>query len=368
MEKSTIRLPLFSVSDFVAALNQSLEYAYPQVGIEGEVAEFKVNQGKFVFFTLKDASASVGCFMTVWQLRMPIEDGMKVVVTGIPKVTAWGKFSITVQAIRPSGQGNLKRSFELLKAKLAEEGLFVTDRKRILPRIPHSVGVISSTQAAGYADFMKLVNDRWGGIKINVAHVQVQGEGAADQIMRAIDYFNGSSMPPEVLVIIRGGGSADDLSVFNDELLVRAVAGSRIPTLTGIGHETDESLVDLVADVRAVTPSNAAQLLVPDRREIITELRHKQVSMISRVQAAMTTIQTETNRAMSDMYTLLVRRCDMLLAETTQARRLLVAFDPQTVLQKGYAMIRGHLAVGAAVEIETQYKLITAEVTYVKDK
>ena len=139
--------PLFSVSDFLASLNQTLEYAYPSVEVEGEVASFKVNQGKYVFFDLKDAGGSVGCFMTVWQLRVPIEDGMKVIVRAVPKVTPWGKFSLTVQSIRPSGEGSLKKSFELLKAKLEKEGMFAEERNHSLPSPPTHMGMISSTQA-----------------------------------------------------------------------------------------------------------------------------------------------------------------------------------------------------------------------------
>ena len=166
MEKASLQL---SVSDFIAATNQTLEYAYPSVDVEGEVASFKVNQGKYVFFDLKDDGGTVGCFMSLWQLRVPIEDGMKVVVTASPKLTPWGRFSLTVRTIRPSGEGSLKKSFELLKAKLEKEGLFAAERKRPLPSEPQKVAVISSTQAAGYADFMKIVNDRWGGVQFDVA-------------------------------------------------------------------------------------------------------------------------------------------------------------------------------------------------------
>src|SRR5690606_7756374 len=123
-----------------------------------------------------------------------------------------------------------------------------------LPEMPQHIAVISSTQAAGYADFIKIVNDRWGGLQIDVAHVKVQGDEAADQIIRALRYFNAKEILPEVIVIIRGGGSLDDLSAFNDELLVREIASSRIPTLVGVGHETDTTLSDLAADVRAATP------------------------------------------------------------------------------------------------------------------
>lgn len=153
--ETTVQL---SVSEFVASLNQTLEYAYPIVEIEGEVASFKVNQQKYVFFDLKDAGASVGCFMTVWQLRVPVEDGMKVIVRATPKMTPWGKFSLTVQSIRPSGEGSLKKSFELLKEKLDKEGLFDPARKRSLPSTPSHIGVVSSTQAAGYGDFIKILD------------------------------------------------------------------------------------------------------------------------------------------------------------------------------------------------------------------
>jgi exodeoxyribonuclease VII large subunit len=229
----------FSVSDFIALTNQTLEYVYPSVEIEGEVASFKVNQGKYVFFDLKDAGGTVGCFMTVWQLRVPIEDGMKVIVTASPKLTQWGKFSLTVRAVRPSGAGAIKKSFELLKEKLTKEGLFAAERKRPLPELPQSIAVISSTQAAGYIDFMKILDDRWGGMQVDVAHVQVQGAGAAEQMVRALRYFNERETLPEVIVLVRGGGSADDLSAFNDEPLVRSISASRVPVITGIGHEIE---------------------------------------------------------------------------------------------------------------------------------
>src|SRR5665648_273171 len=151
--------PLFSVSDFIALTNQTLEYAYQSVQIEGEVSSFKVNQGKFVFFDIKDDGGSVGCFMTVWQMRVPIEDGMKIIISASPKLTNWGKFSLTVKSIRPVGEGALKKSFELLKAKLDTEGLFALERKRVLPTVPRHIAVISSMQSAGYADFIKILND-----------------------------------------------------------------------------------------------------------------------------------------------------------------------------------------------------------------
>ena len=167
-------LPL-SVSDAVALVNQTLEYAFPTLVVEGEVSSFKVNQGKFVFFDIKDSDSSLGCFMMVYQLRVPLEDGMRVQVVATPKLTNWGKFSLTVREIRPVGEGALRRAYELLRAKLETEGLFAVERKRRLPDMPKNIAVISSTQAAGYADFVRILGERWGGLNVQVAHVQVQG-------------------------------------------------------------------------------------------------------------------------------------------------------------------------------------------------
>ncbi len=354
--------PRLQVSDFIAVFNQTMEYAYPVVEIEGEVASFKVNQGKFVFFDLKDVGGSVGCFMMLFQLRVPVEDGMKVIVTATPKLTQWGKFSLTVKAIRPSGEGSIKKSFELLRAKLDQEGLFAPERKRPLPAIPRHIGVISSKQAAGYADFIKIMNDRWGGVRIDVAQVAVQGADAPDQIIRALNYFNTQETTPEIIVIIRGGGSADDLAAFNDEQLVRAIAASRVPTITGIGHEVDTSLSDLAADMRAATPSNAAQLIVPDRREIIRAVRMKADGLFPRVldMIAMTKRDLEgiIERTADSAGQQLERRRE----QVAQTRRLLAEFDPQRVLARGYALLRGELKEGSVIDIETARAIMKARI------
>lgn len=360
--------PTFSVSSFVATLNQTLEYAYPSVAIEGEVASFKVNQNKFVFFDLKDHDASVGCFMTVWQLRIPIEDGMKVVVTAVPKLTPWGKFSLTVQSIRPSGEGSIKKSFELLRAKLEGEGLFAEERKRRLPAIPSHVGVISSTQAAGYADFIKIINDRWGGVRIDVAHVQVQGMDAPDQMIRALNYFNEQADLPEVLVIIRGGGSADDLSAFNDELLVREIAASRIPTLVGVGHEVDVSLADMAADVRAATPSNAAQILVPDKLEIIRSTRAQVRALLPRLDAMVARQGQELQRLLAHILESVDDKIDERTEKINSIRRVLAELDPNKVLARGYALLRGKQEPGSILEIETYSTILETEVKHVRNK
>ena len=357
---------IFSVSDFVAVSNDIFEKSFPSVLIEGEVSSFKINQKKFVFFELKDERSSLSCFMTVWQMRFPLEDGMKIVAEVRPKLTDWGKFSLTVEKIIPKGEGSLKKSFDILKQKLAHEGLFDKDRKRDLPQNPQRIAVISSTQAAGFADFVKSINERWSGLKIHVAHTQVQGMAAADQIIRAIEYFNSCKELPEVIAIIRGGGSTDDLAIFNDERLVRAVAASRVPIITGIGHEIDESLCDLAADYAASTPSNVAQILSPDKLAEIRFLHSKILRAGERILENIELIkkqnQSKKDKIRTKILSIIQQQRDDILAK----KRLLENLNPQRILRQGYAILRGSIEVGEQILIETIDKKITAEVKNVK--
>ena len=353
---------IYSVSDFIATSNDIFEKSFPSVLIEGEISSFKVNQNKFVFFDLKDEESVLGCFMTVWQLRFPLEDGMKVIAQVKPKLTNWGKFSLTVEKITPKGEGSLKKSLEILKEKLTREGLFDENRKRRIPQDLQKVAVISSTQAAGYADFIKIINERWGGLKIIVAHTQVQGMAASDQIIRAIDFLNSQSELPDVIAIIRGGGSADDLAVFNDEKLVRAVANSRVPIITGIGHEIDQSLCDLAADFAASTPSNVAQILTPNKFDEMRFLRSKILRtndlLLSKI-AELKKSNREKNQEIRDR--ILQNILDQK-REIQAKKRILESYNPQNILAKGYALISGEIATGKEITIKTIDKTITAEV------
>lgn len=365
------------VSDAIALINQTLEYAYPTIVVEGEVSGFKVNKGQYVFFDIKDAQGSLGCFMMVFQLRIPLEDGMKVRVVAQPKLTAWGKFSLTVRDVRPVGEGSLKRAFELLKKKLAAEGLFDPARKRPLPYMPQRIGVISSTEAAGYADFIKIINDRWQGLDIIVANTQVQGDAAPRQIVRAVEYLNGLAEPLDVMVIIRGGGSADDLSAFNDEPLVRAIAASRTPTVVGVGHEVDVSLADMAADVRAATPSNAAQIIVPDRQEVVRDVERSAQRMMQAMQRRISATRDNLAAYDSRMRDRLQTAYERETARARHLRLVLAQLDPRHALKRGYAIVRGEDGrvlrtqpppVGTQLTIETSHHLINAGVTNVREK
>lgn len=327
---------VLQVSDFVGLVNQTLEFAYPRVTIEGEVSGFTISKNKWVFFDLKDTESTISCFMTVYQLKVPIEDGMRLKIAATPKLTKWGRFSVTVQSAQPSGEGSLKRAYELLKASLSKEGLFSPERKRPLPHYPSRIGVISSAQSAGYADFIKIVNDRWGGLDILLADVAVQGESAPGQIVTAIAYFNQLEQPVDVLVVLRGGGSADDLSAFSTEPVTRAVAGSRSPIVVAVGHETDISLADLAADLRAATPSNAAELVVPDKKELIERLDYYQRRMPDALAEAVARHKQRLIHSVQFLGAQLLAprgRIDIL-------EERLRLYNPRSVLEKGYALIR----------------------------
>jgi exodeoxyribonuclease VII large subunit len=212
------------------------------------------------------------------------------------------------------------------------------------------------------------LGERWGGLRVDVAHVQVQGEAAADQMIRALKHLNTQEVLPEVIVLLRGGGSADDLSAFNDELLVREIAASRVPVLTGIGHEIDESLADLAADRAASTPSNAAQLLVPDKREIIARANHMVQPIIPTLLAHVESTRGEYTAYLDRMEQLYSERHSSYERELALLGRMVEQFNPAAALARGYSVVRGEVAKGSSIEIEQLQRIITAEVTNVKNK
>ena len=336
---------VFSVSDFVAVLNQTLEYAYPSVLVVGELANLRVSKGKWVYFDLKDEYSSVKFFGTVYQLPGPLEDGMMVQVRGLPRLHPLYGFSVTVQFMQPVGEGALRKAAELLQAKLTAEGLFAEDRKRALPYPPKTIGLITSGESAAYHDFVKILGERWVGIDIRLADVQVQGELSPGQVVSAIEHFNTTGDDVDVLVITRGGGSAEDLAAFSTEQVTRAVAASRIPTIVAIGHEVDISLAELAADRRASTPSNAAQILVPDKRQVLESLLADRL----RLGESLVQFVKRGRRQLRDQAVELERASRHVLDRSRQRltlqKQLLEALSPSQALKRGYAIIRAESTI-----------------------
>ena len=348
---------ILTVTEFHALITQTLQYAYPEVIIEGEVSSYKVNQGKWVFFDIKDTETTISCFMPIYQLKTVVEDGMLVRIRAYPNITKWGKFSLTVRAVELAGEGSVQKAFEKLRLQFEQEGLFALDRKRPLPDYPTRIALITSAEAAAFADFNKILNDRWVGVTIDHAQVQVQGVDAPGQIVKAIEYFNLHSDWYDCLVIIRGGGSAEDLQAFNTEEIVRAVYASKIPTLVGIGHETDTCLSELVADVRAATPTDAARILVPDKDAVISSLSDTLMQSGNRLLEQVLRLQSELNefqqvykrfiassqQKVNELYVQISSNLKLYLQQqrlhVQHQLELIQTLDPAKVLKRGYAIV-----------------------------
>jgi exodeoxyribonuclease VII large subunit len=331
---------VLGVSDFVAVLNQTLDYAYPSVVISGELANFRVSKNRWLYFDLKDELSTVKFFGTVRQLPGPLEDGMLLKVRGMPRLHQLYGFSVNVASIQPAGEGTIRRAAQLLQAKLAAEGLFDDSRKRALPYPPRRIGLVTSMQSAAYADFTKILDARWRGVAVDVVDTQVQGEAAPAQLIAGLEQFNTQPTAPDAVILIRGGGSAEDLAAFNNEALVRAVAASRVPVLAAIGHETDLSLVELAADRRASTPSNAAELLVPDRHRALEELRESGQRLDEYGRQQLRQARSDVSQravALTDYVTHFMGRADNQMASRAE---LLEALNPAAILRRGYAIVR----------------------------
>lgn len=349
---------IYSVTDFVAVFNQTIQYAYPLVTIEGELSSFRISKGRWVYFDLKDETSNVKFFGNVHQLPGPLEDGMVLRVSGTPVLHPNYGFSINIQSLALAGEGTLKKASQLLERRLTKEGLFDEERKRTLPYPPSRIGLIASGESAAYSDFLKILNARWGGLEISHYDVQVQGEDAVNQVKTAIEYFNAHNLPPEVLVITRGGGSLEDLQAFSSEPVVRAVAASRIPTVLAIGHERDVSLAERAADVHASTPSNAAELLVPDRRDQLTQLAAYQQGLKSQILAAIKFQSQQLVTAGSSMQQSLEHRLTRQQQYLDSLQLALDQINPKRVLRRGYAIVRrGQTSVRSRQDLKPQDKL-----------
>lgn len=265
---------IFRVSEFNEFINLYLG-GVGEVIVEGEVSEIRVSQGKWIFLTIKDEESSVEVFGITYQISgySLLEPGMLVHVYGTPRLyKKTGRFSIFADSIAPAGEGALRIAFEKLKQKLENEGLFDPERKRPIPAFPENIGLITAKDSMAYGDFIKVLSERMGGIKIYFYPVIVQGKDSVASIVRAFKYFNESNLDLDLLVLVRGGGSLEDLQAFNDESVARAIFSSKFPVVCGVGHEGDVTISDLVADLRASTPSNAAELIVREREEVLNEI------------------------------------------------------------------------------------------------
>jgi exodeoxyribonuclease VII large subunit len=262
---------ILGVAELTRRIKRRLEEDFSAVWVKGELTNVRRPPSGHVYFDLKDSTAVLHCVifkLELSRLGFELKDGLEVETFGkISLYEARGQYQLITEVMRPAGLGALLLALEDLKRRLQAEGLFDVDRKRSLPAYPTRVGLVTSRTGAAISDMVKVLRGRWPGIAIVLAPVRVQGEGAAGEIAAAIQRFNRYANV-DVLIVGRGGGSLEDLWAFNEEVVVRAIAASSIPVISGIGHEVDTTLADLVADWRAATPSNAAERAVPDHHAV----------------------------------------------------------------------------------------------------
>jgi len=266
---------VFTVSELTARIKGRLEEAFPTVWVEGEISNLRSPSSGHAYFTLKDDLAQIRCVLFRGRgrrVRFALEDGLQVLVFGgLDVYAARGEYQLVAELMEPKGLGARQLAWEQLKRKLAAEGLFDQERKRPLPAYPRTIGVVTSPTGAALRDILHVIGRRFGDLRVIVAPVRVQGDGAAEEIAGALRDL--SAVPDlDVVIVGRGGGSIEDLWAFNDEAVARAIAASPAPVISAVGHETDFTIADFVADVRAPTPSAAAELVVREKLAVIRAL------------------------------------------------------------------------------------------------
>lgn len=369
------RQPL-SVSQLTGRIKAMLEGGFPSVLVQGELSGCKLHSSGHFYFTLKDEGAALSGVMwrsRVSGLQLVPKDGMKVVVSG--KITVYeprGNYQIDAASIRPVGVGELQEAFERLKAKLAAEGLFDQSRKKKLPRYPSRIGIVTSPTGAAFQDVLKVLSRRFPLVEVVLSPAQVQGAGAAEQIARAIGELNRLG-GIDLMIVGRGGGSIEDLWAFNEEVVARAIAASKVPVVSAVGHEVDFTIADFVSDLRAPTPSAAAEMVVPDGAEVLENLSNMAYTLKETMMTSLEDRQVfirhilkshafnrpldllhrysqrvdelERSAGMASEHALAVAR---LRCEGLSQR--LASLDARAVLRRGFAMVyrKGSLLTSAA--------------------
>ncbi len=266
---------IYTVAGLNAAVRSLLESQFQDIWVSGEISGVKLAASGHYYFTMKDEQSQLRCvlFRTAARyLRFKPQDGIAVLARGrVDVYEPRGEYQLLVEALEPQGFGALQLAFEQLKKKLAGEGLFDASRKRPLPRLPRRIGIVTSPSGAVIRDMLQILERRFPGLHIRIYPAQVQGAGSIDEVVAGLDWFSQSGWP-DVVIVGRGGGSLEDLWTFNEEAVARAIARSAVPVVSAVGHETDVTIADFVADLRAPTPSAAAELVICTRRQLFDQI------------------------------------------------------------------------------------------------
>ena len=354
-----------SVSALTGHIKAILEGTFPSICVEGEVSDLTRPRSGHIYFTLKDEHSQIRGVIwrsTAARMKTQLKEGQSVLCFGDVEVYgARGTYSLVVRKVQTQGLGPLQQAFLELKQKLNAEGLFAAERKRALPRFPKRLGVVTSPSGAAIRDFLKAAAQRWPGVEILIIPTLVQGQGASDSIAEAIRTAEKVSPALDALVVTRGGGSLEDLWCFNEEPVVRAVAQCRIPTVSAVGHEVDITLCDLAADVRALTPTDGATCVLPDRDLVVRSLNDMRARLDRTARNAINTRQNRLNalqtrsilkrphelvqrrfRQLDELDArgrkAMLTRMELNNAKLAKAAATLSALSPLNVLARGYSV------------------------------
>jgi len=338
-----------SVTLLAAGIKTALERRFPRVYVEGEISGWKLYNSGHAYFTLKDANAQVSAVMFKSALercreRQALKEGAKVLVyAGATFYPQRGNCHLVVYAAKSVGEGELMRRYLELKARLEAEGLFARARKRPLPFLPRRIGIVTSPSGAVIHDMCRVAVRRMPNLEIRLFPAQVQGAGAAETIVAGLDYFARESAAEggwkaDVVIVARGGGSFEDLFCFNDETLVRAVASSPVPVVSAVGHETDFTLCDFAADVRAGTPSMAAELVVPDAAALSRRIESARSALVSALRGVYENGAQRIDYLSSRMLGSLKTSYTALAADFRHLSSKLALLSPYSVLDRGYTI------------------------------
>jgi exodeoxyribonuclease VII large subunit len=314
LEKAVLRPPerrIFSLRELSDAIRGALERSFTNIWLSGEISGCKPVPSGHCYFTLKDAEAQIKCVcwkLTFLRLKFKPKDGLQVLIRGrVDIYEQRSEYQFVVETVEPQGHGALQIAFDQLKQRLLQEGLFETARKRQLPRFPSRIGIVTSPQGAVIRDFVQILSRRFPGVHIRLFPARVQGLGAIDDVKRGIAYF-GETGWAQVIVIARGGGSLEDLWTFNEEAVARAIAASPVPVVSAIGHETDITIADFVADLRAPTPSAAAEMVVCTRQEVLDRIATVRARAMQLIRYRMATLARRLHEQAIDRATTLLHR------------------------------------------------------------
>lgn len=315
------------------------------ISVTGEISNLKFHSSGHVYFSMIDQSSKVNCFLPAScfrNLAYTLGDGLNVTVRGYINVyKKGGAYTLFIRELEVAGEGDLSTAFELLKKKLQEEGLFDPSFKKKIPAFPKKIGILTSKTGAAVRDMVKIIQSRTKAVDVIIFPVPVQGTGAAAQMADMLDHVNENFYDIDTLIIGRGGGSAEDLWPFNEEVLARAIFRSRIPVISAVGHEIDFSISDFVADLRAETPTAAAEKAVPDDSQIIRSLDTYRSQLNSALKNKVMYHQMSLKSCIQDMRSVLIRRIDRFEHEIKQNLITLEENNPSNILSKGYTFMEG---------------------------